>query len=227
MLVLSIDALLWLGLHLGVAGTGLRYAIVRRIGVNVFRGLFSMSSIAMMAMLCMAYADAGTIQLWVAPDWLRWLLALAMLPAFVLFAGSFRGNPTAAGSERVLRALKDEITGIQRITRHPMMVSYTIWAAVHMIGNGDVASLILFGAFLITCLVGMPSIDHKTADRDDVAWTRLARSTSIVPFAAILAGRNRFVPAEIGWVVPAIGAALWLGLLVFHRSIFGLAPVGL
>ena len=225
MILLSFDALLWLGLHLGVAGTDLRYRFTRRLGVNGFRGLFSLSSLAVMVMLCTSYARAGTVPLWNAPEWLRWLLVLAMLPACVLLAGSFRANPTAAGSEKVLKALKDEITGIQRITRHPMMVAYTIWAAVHIIGTGELASLIFFGTFLLTCVFGMPSIDRKTSERDDYAWSKLERGTSIVPFAAILAGRNRFVPGEIGWVVPAVGVVLWLGLLVFHRSIFGVAPV--
>ena len=222
MIMLTIDALLWLGLHLGVAGTDLRYKATRRIGVNAYRGLFSVSSLAVMVFLCVSYSQSSTIVLWHTPGWLRWVLALVMLPAFVLLAASFVRNPTAAGGEKYLQR---EVQGIQRVTRHPMMVSYATWAAVHLIGNGDLASLVFFGAFFLTAVIGMPSIDRKTCDRDDVAWARLERSTSIVPFAAILAGRNRFVPGEIGWVVPAVGAALWLGLLMFHHSIFGVAPV--
>ena len=222
MINLTIYALLWLGLHLGVAGTNLRYRVTRRLGVNGYRGLFSVSSSGGMVRLCMSYAQSDTIVLWSTPGWLRWVLAFVMLPAFVLFAASFVRNPTAAGGERFLQR---DVQGIQRVTRHPMMVSYAIWAAVHMIGNGDVASLVFFGALFLTAVVGMPSIDRKTFDRDDHAWAKLERSTSIVPFVAILGGRNRFVPAEIGWVVPSVGAALWLGMLVFHHSIFGATPV--
>ena len=108
-----------------------------------------------------------------------------------------------------------------------MMVAYAIWAAVHIIGNGDLASLMFFGTFLLTAVIGMPSIDRKTSDRDDYAWAKLERSTSIVPFAAILAGRNRFVPGEIGWIVPAVGVALWAALLVLHPLLFGVAAVAL
>jgi uncharacterized membrane protein len=117
------------------------------------------------------------------------------------------------------------VHGIQRVTRHPMMVSFTIWAAVHVIGNGDAAGLVFFGTFLITAVAGMPSIDRKGAARDAAAWATLAGSTSIVPFAAILGGRNRFVAAEVGWLVPATGVVLWAALLVFHRTLFGVAPV--
>lgn len=94
-----------------------------------------------------------------------------------------------------------------------------------MIGTGDLAGLIFFGTFFITAAAGMPSIDRKTAARDPAGWERLARSTSILPFAAILAGRNRFAAAEIGWLIPALGAALWAGTLLLHRGVFGISPL--
>lgn len=200
MTVLTLDALIFLGLHLGLSGTGLRGAIIGRIGLAAFRAAFAIATLAVMVMLCRSYATAGTVALWIAPAWLRGLLALVMLPAFVLFVASFRANPTAAGGERFLG---QDVHGIQRVTRHPMMMSFAIWAGVHMVGNGDTAGLVFFGTFFITAAAGMPSIDRKMAARDPEGWARLARSTSILPFAAILAGRNRFVPAEIGWLTPA------------------------
>jgi len=222
MTMLTLDALIWLGLHLGLSGTGLRGAVIGRIGLTAFRALFAAAALAVMVMLCRSYASAGMVLLWIAPGWLRGLLALAMLPAFVLFVASFRANPTAAGGEQFLGR---EPHGIQRVTRHPMMMAFTIWAAVHVIGNGDAAGLVFFGTFLITAAAGMPSIDRKTAARDPAGWARLAASTSILPFAAILAGRNRFVPSEIGWLAPAAGVALWAAGLLFHRSVFGVAPI--
>jgi uncharacterized membrane protein len=222
MIMLTLDALIWLGLHLGLSGTNLRGAVIGRIGLTAFRALFAAAALAVMVMLCRSYAGAGMVLLWIAPGWLRGLLALAMLPALVLFVASFRANPMAAGGEPFLGR---EAQGIQRVTRHPMMVAFALWAAVHMIGNGDAASLVFFGTFFITAAAGMPSIDRKTAARDPDAWARLARSTSILPFAAILTGRNRLVPSEIGWLAPLAGVALWAGVLIFHRSLFGVSPV--
>ena len=86
------------------------------------------------------------------------------------------------------------------MTRHPMLWSFAIWAAVHILGNGDTAAIVFFGAFLVTVLAGMPSIDAKLHRRDPATWQGLAAMTSIVPFAAITQGRNRFVPNEIGWL---------------------------
>jgi uncharacterized membrane protein len=221
---LALAALLWVGVHVGIAGTAVRRAAVARLGENGFRLVFSALSVAAIAFLVRSYNASGTTLLWAAPDWLRWVLALAMLAAFVLFAASVTApNPTAAGGERALGG--GEARGVQRITRHPMLWSFALWGAVHMLGNGDAASLLFFGAFAATALAGMPSIDAKVAAREPEAWGRFAARTSILPFGAIAAGRNRLDLRELGWKPWAIGLALWAVLLAFHRTIFGVAPV--
>jgi uncharacterized membrane protein len=102
-----------------------------------------------------------------------------------------------------------------------MLCSFAIWAAVHMLGNGDVASLLFFGAFLVTSVAGMPSIDAKLARRDPAAWSVLAAGTAIVPFAAIVQGRNRLVWHEIGWWRIGLGLILWGLLLYLHPILIG------
>jgi len=223
MALLVLAALIWIGLHLGIAGTSLRDGIAGRTGENGFRGLFSAMSIAAILFLVWRYNRAETTALWFAPGWLRWLLVFAMLPAFLLFVASVSApNPTALGGEgqgpRPAR-------GIQRLTRHPMLWSFAIWAMVHIIGRGDTASIVFFGAFLATALAGMPSIDAKLARRDPAAWAGLAHETSILPFGAIAADRNRFAPGEIGWIVWVGGIAAWIVVLALHQLVFGVAPV--
>jgi len=221
--LLVLAALVWIAIHIGLAGTRLRDAVVARIGDGPFRGLFSLLSIAALGFLVLAWRDAPTELLWIAPDWLRWLLAAVMLVAFVLFVASVAGrNPTMIGGEA---AIASEPRGIQRITRHPMLWSFALWSAVHLIGNGDSAAMIFFGAFLVTALAGMPSIDVKLARRDPAAWQVLAARTSILPFAAIAQGRNRLILGEIGWKVPLIGLVAWAAVLHLHPWLFGVAPV--
>jgi uncharacterized membrane protein len=146
-----------------------------------------------------------------------------MLLAFVFFVASIATpNPTMAGGGR---ALGREPRGILRVTRHPMLWSFALWAAVHILGAGDVASLLLFGAFLVTALAGMPSIDAKIARRDPGSWARFAAATSILPFGAILASRNRLVPREIGWLAPVLGFVVWAAVLYLHPTLFGVAAV--
>jgi uncharacterized membrane protein len=223
--LLIVAALLWIAVHLGLAGTMLRDAVVRRIGEVPFRGVFSLLSIAALVFLVWAWSVVPGTLLWVAPTWLGWLLVLAMLPAFVLFVASVSGrNPTMMGP-RDGRAQSPR--GVTRVTRHPMLWSFTIWAGVHIAGAGDSAAIVFFGAFLVTALAGMPSIDAKLARRDPASWLALLAATSIVPFAAIVQGRNRLVPGEIGWLTPAIAVVAWIVLLVAHPWLFGVAPVGL
>jgi uncharacterized membrane protein len=219
MLLLSLAALLWVGVHVGLSGTRLRGRLVARLGAGGFMAVFSVLSVVAIAALVAAYKKAPYIGLFLAPGWLRWLLVAAMLPAFILFVASVSApNPTSAGQES---ALSKPVRGMLRITRHPMLCAFAIWAAVHMLGNGDAASLVFFGAFLVTVAAGMPSIDRKLADRDPYAWASLAAVTSIVPFGAILRGRNKFVPGEIAWFVPAVGVLAWALMLWAHLWIIG------
>ncbi len=221
MLALGLAAVLWVGVHVGIAGTGLRGVLAARLGEGGFRIAFSLLSVVSITLLVMAWQAAETTPLWFAPAWLRWLLAALMLPAFVLFVASLRRNPTAVGGEALIGA---EASGIQRVTRHPMLWSFAIWAAVHLLGNGDTASVVFFGAFLVTALAGMPSIDAKLARRRPEAWARLSATTSILPFGAIAAGRNRLALAEIGWVPPVAGLVAWAALLHLHAALFGVPP---
>ena len=223
MTALIVAALVWIGVHVGLSGTRLRQGVVARIGETGFRGAFSLVSIAAIVFLVRAWSVAATEPLWFVPNWLRWVLVLAMLVALLLFVASVsRPNPTMVGPAG---AAGRPPRGMTRVTRHPMLWSFAIWAAVHVIGNGDSASVIFFGAFLVTALAGMPSIDAKLARRDPATWAALSAATSIVPFAAITAGRNRFVPREIGWMVPLIAIVAWVALLWLHPLLFGVPPV--
>lgn len=217
MTLLTLAAFLWVFVHVGISGTKLRDSAVAALGEGRFTLVFSVASVVSIFLLVTAWQNAETTFLWAAPPWLRWIVAIAMLPAFVLFMASHKRNPTAVGS----KGLGEEARGIQRVTRHPMLWSFAIWAACHAVSNGDTASLVFFGAFLVTALAGMPSIDAKIARRRPDAWPGFAATTSIIPFAAILTGRNTFSLKEIGWMPPVIGLVLWAALLHFHRGIFG------
>ena len=225
MALLILAALIWLGIHIGVAGTSLRDVLVTRIGEGPFRGLFSLLSILAIGLLVWSWSAAWTTPLWNAPAWLRGLRVAVMLVAFVLFVASVsRRNPTMVSGDT---AMAQPPVGIHRVTRHPMLWSFALWAAVHFIGNGDTAALVFFGTFLVTALIGMPSIDAKLARRDPAQWQALSATTSIVPFAAIAQRRNRFVPREIGWLSPLIAVVAWAVVLHFHPWLFGVAPVAM
>ena len=223
MLLLILAALLWVAVHVGIAGTVVRARLAARFGEGGFRIAYSAVSVVAIYALVAAWNAADTTPLWTADPALRWVLAALMLPVIFLFVASVAGrNPTSVGQEGALAA---EPRGIFRVTRHPMLWSFALWALVHMLGNGDSAALVFFGAFLVTALVGMPSIDAKLAARRPDAWPAFKQATSILPFGAILAGRQRLEAKEIGWAAPAIALLLWAALLHFHRHIFGVSAV--
>lgn len=219
---LLLAALAWTGLHVGISGTGLRDRIVARLGEAGFTIAFSVLSFAALGLMVLAWQAAGTTPLWFAPGWLRWVIAALMLPLFIAFAAALAGNPTAVGGGTLLARGP---RGIQRITRHPMLCAFAGWAALHILGNGDTAAMVFFGAFLVTAIAGMPSIDAKMARRHPQAWPGFAAATSILPFAAILAGRNRLVAREIGWLAPLAGVLLWAAVLHGHRILFGVPAI--
>ncbi len=221
MILLGLAAIAWVLVHVGIAGTRLRDRIVARLGEGGFMGAFSVLSVLTLVAMVFAYRAAPYEPIWVAPEWLGWLLVLAMLPASILFVGSLASpNPTAAGGERVTVP-----HGITLITRHPMLWGFAIWAAVHVLGNGDIASVLFFGAFLATALAGMPSIDAKLARRDPARWAGIAAATSIIPGAALLSGRAKLGWREVGWIAPVGGLVLWALLLGAHPHVIGVSPL--
>ena len=223
--LLTLAAGCWIGVHAGIAGSAVRRGIAGRIGDGPFRATFSLLSVAAITFLVLSYRRAGrdgSVPLWSAPAWLDWILVPLMAAGFVLLVGSVLvGNPTAVGGES---RLQQEPRGVLRITRHPMLWSFAIWSAVHVAGSGDLVSVLFFGAFGVTALLGMPSIDRKLQRRDPAGWSRLAARTSVLPFAAILGGRNRLALREMRWVVP-LGIGLGAALLVLHPWLFHAAPV--
>lgn len=218
---LLLAAAAWIVVHIGVAGTALRGAIVRAIGEKAFRGLFVVASFALIFWLARAYHYAGAMQvLWVAPHWLIVVCMLLMIPALVWFVGAVTvRNPTSVAGEKAL-ASEQPARGILRVTRHPMLWAFAVWAAVHIVMFGTVGALIFFGAFLVVALAGMPSIDAKIARRDPQHWEHYARVTSIVPFAAIAQGRNHYVFAEIGVWRIVVALVAWYLLISIHAWVF-------
>jgi uncharacterized membrane protein len=105
-----------------------------------------------------------------------------------------------------------------RITRHPFLWGVALWALVHLIVNGDLAGLILFGALLVLALGGTVSIDAKRRRAFGEQWTQFAAVTSCVPFAAIAAGRNRLGAAllEIGIWRPLAALAVYAVVFYLH-----------
>jgi len=215
----------WLAIHLVIASSPLRWVLVGRIGDKGFRGVFSLLSLVGLVWLGWSYGEAempdSFYGLRLVEHWMLWAPFVAMPLALLLFVGSVtQPNPTAVGGEAILNSPMPAVA-VLRITRHPMLWAFALWAIAHLIAKGDLASLLFFGSVLLVALNGMVSIDRKRARQDPEAWQRFAAETSVVPFAAIVAGRNQLVFGEIGLWRFAVALVAWVALLVLHPLVFG------
>jgi uncharacterized membrane protein len=96
---------------------------------------------------------------------------------------------------------------------------------VHLIANGDVASLVLFGSLLVLVFAGMISIDGKRKKTCGRHWDSYAATTSIIPFRAIKEGRNTLVIAEFKVWQMVVTLLIYLAVMHFHQPWFGGSPL--
>jgi uncharacterized membrane protein len=202
-------------IHFGVSGTRLRDALTGKLGDGPYRGLFSLASLVGLVWMIYAYRRAPLIPTWGLLVGLRTAAYVLVFIAF-LFAviGIMTPSPTRVGMES--RLDPETARGMVRITRHPFLWGVALWAATHLVVNGELASLILFGTLLVLAIGGTGAIDAKRRRKSPEQWQRFAQATSSVPFAAIARGANRLAPAlaEIGpW---RIIAALVLYAAAFY-----------
>ena len=222
MLSLLLAAIFFTGIHLGVAGTIVRDRAIAALGESGYTVAFSIATVVGLAWLVMAYNRAPYVATWGMLEWWKPFAIILMLPASLLVViGLTTPNPTAVAQEN---RLAQPPQGIVRVTRHPFLTGVGLWALVHLIGNGDVASLVFFAVWAVVALAGTVSIDKKRQRLFGAAWEPFAAQTSIVPFAAIAAGRNRFRPGEIGAWRWGAAVVVYVLMLVGHADVIGVSP---
>ena len=217
----------FLFIHFAISGTRVRDALVARLGERAYRGAFSVASLVGLVWMVYAYAHAPTIELWGRHPGLRPLVfALVFVAVLFVVIGLSSPGPTSAGAEGKLAQGEAAVRGITRITRHPFLWGVALWAFAHLLVNGDVASVLLFGTLLLLALAGTVAIDAKRRRHFGEQWQQFARRTSDVPFVAIAAGRNTLAPAlaEIGLVRVGIAVVVYALLFVLHGPVIG-APL--
>jgi uncharacterized membrane protein len=225
-LALIAAAAFLLASHFVPSSTGMRAALVTRLGERAYLGLYSVVALGAIVWLVAAWRRAPYVELWPTAGWLAVIPLLLMPVALIFLVGGVSGpNPTAVGAPDILGA-PEPARGMVRITRHPVMWAIAVFALSHMVVNGDLASVIFFGSFAALALVGTTLIDRKYAARRGADWQRLAAITSNLPFAAIAAGRQRLVLAEIGWARFGAALLLYVVLLALHPWLFGASALG-
>lgn len=190
MSVLIVGLLLFLGIHVFTTLRAPRAAVIGRIGEGPYKGLYSLVAAVGLVLIVWGfsrYRSAGYIQVWEPPFAIFHPIALVLL-WFALVA---------------LTATYAPPSRIKSILRHPMLVAVKAWALSHLLVNGDLGSLLLFGSLLAWAIYDRVAVKR----RDD-------------PGAPVVAsfGRNDVI-------VVVIGTIAYLGIMWLHESLIGVAAV--
>jgi uncharacterized membrane protein len=223
---LFVAAALLFGSHYGISATPLRGWLIGRLGERAYLLLYSIVALGTLALLIVAYQRAPYVEWWPMTVWAAWV-PLIVMPFALLLAVCGVGalKPSAVGAPASLDQ-PQPVRGMLRVTRHPFMWGVALWALAHLPPNGAAAEVVLFATFALLALLGTRMIDRKLAARRPAAWQRLVASSSNLPFAAILAGRQHLVLAEIGWSRVGIAVLLYGAVLAIHPWLFGVSPLG-
>lgn len=190
MLVMIAGLIVFLGVHsLRIFADGWRTAQIARMGRLPWRGLYSLASLAGFALMVWGFgmARADPVWIWSPPLFMRHIMAPLVLIGFILITAAYvPGN------------------GIKARVGHPMLAGVKIWAFAHLLANGTLNDMVLFGAFLAWAIV-LFAVSRR---RDRAAG---------VTYPALGAGRTVLTVA-IGTVVFVLFA------FVGHRLLIGVSP---
>lgn len=192
MTLLVLGLVLFLGAHsLRIVAEPWRVQRIAALGPNAWKAVVGAVSVAGFVLIVYGYGAARQepVFLFAPPVWTRHLASLLTIPAFILLAAAFVPG-----------------TRIKQAVGHPMVLGVKFWALSHLIANGMLADLVLFGAFLVWAVV-----DYTAARRRDrAAGTVYAAGPLTRDLLAVGAGL-------VAWVL----FAFWL-----HRVLIGMAPFG-
>ena len=194
----------------------LRDPMVRTFGEKGFLGVYSILILAAFAWMALAFRTAqGGAPAWNGSSHAAWAAAsLLTLVALVLFFGALKGNP-ALPDTPVEKIAAQQAHGVFKVTRHPMMWGFALWAVAHILVMPTARTVILAGAILILALVGAHLQDRRKQAALGPAWAHWEAQTSYWPHWSRLA---RTSPAL--WIAAVLA---WLGVTWAHLYLAGIA----
>ncbi len=221
---LVIATLVFLAIHI-VPASAMRAPLVRAVGERGYLAGFSILSLIAIVWMVMAFnASPSGGFVWYHAGKIQYVSAVIMLLALVLGIGGLIGaNPTSVGGK--VSSSGEVATGFLRITRHPFLVSVVMWSLAHLLVRGEMRAIVFFGGMGLLAAVGTVLIDIKTRKRLGAEWERFAAATSIIPFLAILQGRNRFSFSELKLWRLALGIIAFGLILHLHDDVMGAYPL--
>lgn len=190
MAILVFGLIVFLGIHsVQIVAPGWRARIIAKAGLGPWKLVYTGMAVIGLVLLILGYSLArrDPLVLYVPPTFLRHLTLLVMLPVFpLLFAAYIKGRITF-------------------LLGHPMLIATILWAVAHLMANGSLADVLLFGGFLVWALFDWGSV--------------VARRKSGAPPSPVAWGRND--------VISIIGGLVVYGVFIggLHAGLFGVSPL--
>jgi len=191
MILLILGIVIFLGAHTFTTLRARRQGVTDAVGINVYKGLHGIVSLIGFVLICIGfshYRADGLIPLWSPPAGMRHLTIALMWFAFVSLAAM---NPAPSR--------------IRGWLRHPMLVAIKIWALAHLIANGDLGGIILFGSFLAWAVYDRIAVKR----RGDLGAARVAA----------------FTRADA--VILAVGTVAWIAMIFLHPYLIGVPVIAM
>ncbi len=148
MLLLILGLVLFLAVHsVSIVSPGGRHRLAKQLGEGPWKGLYSLVSLAGFVLIVIGYGAAreAPVVLYTLPNGFRHLAAVLMLPVFVLLLAAYLPGR------------------IQRTAKHPMLLAVKLWALAHLLANGTLADVLLFGGFLAWAVIDRISVKKRAA----------------------------------------------------------------
>lgn len=184
MTTLLTGLVLFFGIHTVPMFPSFKASLQSRLGAMRFKGIYSLIAVAGFALILLGKSRAEFHPVFAPPAWSRLLVNLAMPVAFCLLVAAYVPN------------------NFRRVIRNPMLSGVLVWAFTHLVANGDLASILLFGSFGLYAIIDIVAVNRRSA-------------------AEVAAGQ----PPLRDLLVLVIGFTAFLVVRYFHGALFGVPAI--
>ena len=207
--------------HTILSSAAVRPALIARVGQRGFQGLYSLVAFATFVPLVRSYfahKHSGPL-LWnlaAIPVVRGFAIALAGVAVVLLVLSFAQPSPTG-----LMPGVPRRARGVTRITRHALFMAIGLWGLAHTLANGFLSDVVFFGGFVVYAFYGSRHQDVRKQADGGPDMAAFYAETSVLPFAAILGGRNRLALGEIPVVAVTLGVIVAVLVYRFHPQLFG------
>ncbi len=188
--LLILGLALFLGVHsVGILAPTWRERMVARLGLMPWRGLYALISLVGFVLMAWGYGQSrlDPVGLYAPPIWTRHMALLLLVPIFPLLLATYLPGRISA------------------TVKHPMLTAVKLWALAHLLANGNLADVVLFGALLAWAVADRVSLKRRT----------------MPPVPSAPAGKAN------DWIALVAGLALYVAFIGgLHLWLIGVSPLG-